>query len=343
VTAPNSETAYTYTVTARNKAGSGEASPQSNARRAVGAPAAPTGASLSEAETGGAGRAVTVSFNELTAAQRNGAQAGEVSYRATFSDGRTMAITNGQKVGGFTNGKAVNVRITSVANTDGASYSSAPSTESANVTPYGAPGTPSVSGQNGAREQQTVTFSWSAPAANSHDVAQIRIRVDGGSWQNVANSGSKTVNTRAYNKRVTFEAQSVNSRGTAGAVASTAASSGDAPPPPPPPKTEWHLVVGGQLPAGHRTCMDPRTGTNFSPGPPASCAGGHWANDRSNPNPTLLSKCWILRSGGIYWYQQNGGGKSINNGLYVKGIHVTLEGRGSDLGSAPPSGMPPCG
>ena len=99
----------------------------------------------------------------------------------------------------------------------------------------------------------------------SHDVAQIQIRVDGGYWDNVANSGSRAVNTGAYNKQVKFEARSLNSQGTAGAVASTSAKSGDAPPPPPPPKTEWTVTVGGggtDLDNGHRTCMENANGSS---------------------------------------------------------------------------------
>ncbi|MGM0929734.1 MAG: Ig-like domain-containing protein [Actinomycetota bacterium] len=339
VTAPNSETAYTYSVTARNKAGSGEASAQSNARRAVGAPDAPTGVALKEAQTGGAGRAVTVSFHELTAAQRNGAQAGEVSYRATFSDGRTMAISNGQQVGGFTNGKAVNVRITSVANSDGASYSSAPSAASANATPYGAPGTPSVSGQNGAREQKSVSFSWNAPALGSHDVAQIQVRVDGGSWDNVANSGSRAVNTGAYNKQVKFEARSLNSQGKAGAIASTSAKSGDAPPPPPPPKTEWTVTVGGggtDLGNGHRTCMENADGSsdNFNNG---KCAGDHWAIWGSD----IVVQCYVQWGSGK-WYKQIGGGQPQNHNMVVKGLHIREAGSNGHLANSAPAGMGRC-
>ncbi|MGW6174971.1 Ig-like domain-containing protein [Arthrobacter sp. NPDC055138] len=342
VTAPNSETAYTYSVTARNKAGSGEASPQSNARRAVGAPDAPTGVALKEAQTGGAGRSVTVSFNELTAAQRNGAQAGEVSYRATFSDGRTMAITNGQQVGGFANGKAVNVRITTVANSDGASYSSAPSAASGNATPYGAPGnaTASASGQSGETNSPQVTVNWGPPNTASHDVAKLQINVDGKGWENVSvASGSRTVNV-GHSTKVDIKVRAGNSKGDMGAVASASGTSGSKPKPKPP--TSWTLTVGGQLPEGHRTCMDERVGTNFNPGPPVSCDGDHWANDRDNPHQTLLSNCWIKRSGDIFWYQQSGGGRSKNIGLFVKGIHVT-HGGGSDMGNGPPSGMPGCG
>ncbi|MGF9662161.1 Ig-like domain-containing protein [Arthrobacter crystallopoietes] len=337
ITAPNSETDYTYTVTARNKAGDGEASPQSNARRAVGAPEAPTSVSLKEANTGGAGRSVTVSFDQLTAAQRNGARAGEVSYRATFSDGRSMAINSGQTVSGFPNGTNVTAQVTAVANSDGASYNSAPSARSNSANPYGAPGTPNVSGQNGAAEQKRVTFSWSAPNTSTHDVKQIQIRIDGGGWQNVANSGSRTVNTNGYNEQHKIEARSLNSRGDAGTIASATARSGDAPPPPPPPKTQWDLVVGGsgtQLES--RSCMESANGSSDNYGGPGSCSGDHW----TYPGNNITATCYVVWPSGN-WYKQVSGTRSINNGLVVKGIHVKEPG-GSHLGSRAPSGMPRC-
>jgi len=337
ITAPNSETDYTYTVTARNKAGDGEASPQSNARRAVGAPEAPTSVSLKEANTGGAGRSVTVSFNQLTAAQRNGARAGEVSYRATFSDGRSMAINSGQTVSGFANGYNVTAQVTAVANSDGASYNSAPSARSNAANPYGAAGTPNVSGQNGAAEQKRVTFSWSAPNTSTHDVKQIQIRIDGGGWQNVANSGSRTVNTNGYNEQHKIEARSLNSRGDAGTIASATARSGDAPPPPPPPKTQWDLVVGGsgtQLES--RSCMESANGSSDNYGGPGSCSGDHW----TYPGNNITATCYVVWPSGN-WYKQVSGTRSINNGLVVKGIHVKEPG-GSHLGSRSPSGMPRC-
>ncbi|WP_264668029.1 Ig-like domain-containing protein [Arthrobacter sp. VKM Ac-2550] len=337
VTAPNSETDYTYTVTARNKAGDGESSPQSNARRAVGAPAAPTGVSLKEANTGGAGRAVTVSFNELTAAQRNGARAGEVSYRASFNDGRSMTITNGQKVTGFTNGTAVTVQVTAVANSDGASYNSPASAKSGAANPYGAPGKPSASGkgQSGETTNPQVTLSWGPPNTSTHDVDKLQINIDGKGWENVAvRSGSRTVNA-GHSETHSIKVRAVNSRGDVGSTASASATSGSKPKPKPP--TSWQVVVGGSgtdLQTNHRTCMESQDGSsnNFNNG---ECRNGHWADWGS----TITVDCYVVWPS-KNWYRQSSGGK--NSGMVIKGIHIHEAGKGGNMGGSAPAGMPRC-
>ena len=86
--------------------------------------------------------------------------------------------------------------------------------------------------------------------------------------------------------------------------------------------------------------MDFKNGTNYNRGD-ASCDGDHWANAWCT-TPNLVVKCYISRSGGIRWYQQApGGGRSINDGLYVKGTDVTYDGA-SDLSGSSPSGMREC-
>ncbi|EMY33221.1 fibronectin type III domain-containing protein [Arthrobacter crystallopoietes BAB-32] len=338
ITAPNSEADYTYTVTARNKAGDGEASPQSNPRRAVGAPDAPTGVSLKEANTGGAGRSVTISFNELTAAQRNGARAGEVSYRAAFSDGRSMAVSSGQTVGGFTNGSNVTAQVTAVANSDGASYNSAPSARSNAAKPYGAPGTPSASGQgqSGETNNPQVTLSWAPPDTANHDVEKLQINIDGKGWENVAvRSGSRTLNV-AHDSSHTIKVRAANSRGTYGAEASASARAGSKPKPKPP--TEWKLTVGGSgTTLESRTCMEYRGSMGDNYDGPGDCDGNHW----SYPGDSITSKCYIV-SGSNRWYHQDAGSRGINNGLFIRGDHVRQSSGGGHLNGGAPAGMPRC-
>ena len=183
-----------------------------------------------------------------------------------------------------------------------------------------------------------MTVNWGPPNTASHDVAKLQINVEGKGWENVSvSSGSRTVNV-GHSTTVDIKVRAINSKGEIGAVASASASSGSKPKPKPP--TSWTLQVGGSLEPGFRTCMDPRSGTNYSPGPPASCAGGHWANER-NEYPTLVTNCWLVRAG-TYWYKQESGGKAKNIGLYIKGEHVTLAGGGSHLGGNPPAGMSKC-
>ena len=88
-TANNSEAEYTFTVQAENKAGKGAVSPPSAPRRATGKLGQVSGVSAAAADTGGAGRQVTINFKELTAAERNGSAYGEVSYSYNASTGQS--------------------------------------------------------------------------------------------------------------------------------------------------------------------------------------------------------------------------------------------------------------
>ena len=71
------------------------------------------GVSATPANTDGAGRQVTIQFNRLTDAQRNGSRAEEVSYRYS-AGGQSGPISPGETVGGFTNGQALSVTVTAV-------------------------------------------------------------------------------------------------------------------------------------------------------------------------------------------------------------------------------------
>lgn len=330
IVVPNAEADYSYSVRAYNKAGWTEYGAQSAPRRAVGSPAAPSNVSLAESRTGAEGRHVVVSFSELTAEQRNGARASEVSYRANFSDGRQMGIRPGQEVGGFPNGPAVTATVTAIVNSDGANYSSQPA-GSNQVNPYGRPGTPSANARGGAEGVKRVTVSWGPPNLANNDVAQIQININGGGWQNVANSGDRNVATNGYNEQVTIKVRSLNSRGTAGNVAQASARSGAQPPPPPPPPPAnngpWPITGGGQL--SSRSCMDPANGTNWTG---SGCIGNHWLY----AGETMQSNCYITRSSGTWYRQQSGPNTDANNnGLFLKGIHTTR-------GTNPPAGMPRC-
>ncbi|MFD0759532.1 Ig-like domain-containing protein [Arthrobacter ulcerisalmonis] len=219
--ANNSETAYTVTVQADNKAGKGAVSNPSAPRRATGKLGTVTGVSAVPANTNAAGRQLTITFNNLTAAQRNGSSAGEVSYQYRAGN-LSGPIVSGATIGGFTNGQAASVTITAVSSVAPSSDASTPAT----ATPYGSPGTPSASGTNGAVNDQSVSFSWSSPSSSAFDVASTRIRINGGAWENVAASGSRTVNTGGWQQTRTFDVQTLNSLGTGSAVVSASATSG---------------------------------------------------------------------------------------------------------------------
>ena len=78
VTVGNSESDYTFTVSATNKAGTSGTSAQSAAIRAAGKPG------IRQQRHGGGQRGVSgqldVTFTRLTAAQRNGSTADEIRY-----------------------------------------------------------------------------------------------------------------------------------------------------------------------------------------------------------------------------------------------------------------------
>ncbi len=98
VTVANSEADYTFTVSATNKAGVSGASQQSAPPiRAAGKPGmvgTPPSAAL--VETNADGGKIQVTFNPLTAADRNGANVNEISYRyALTSGGGSGAIPSG--------------------------------------------------------------------------------------------------------------------------------------------------------------------------------------------------------------------------------------------------------
>ncbi|ASN19534.1 Ig-like domain-containing protein [Arthrobacter sp. YN] len=215
------ESAYTFTVQAENKAGKSLVSAASPPRRATGKLGTVQNVSATPANTGAAGGQLTINFTALGDTQRNGSKANEVSY--TYSaGGRSGAIQPGQTIGGFANGQATNVTVTAHSTVAPSSDAS----KAANATPFGAPGTPSASGSNGAVNQKSVTFNWSSPSASTNDVKTTKIRIDNGGWETVGASGSRTINTAGWEETHSIAVQTFNSLGTGGPVASASAQSG---------------------------------------------------------------------------------------------------------------------
>ncbi|HSO15728.1 MAG TPA: Ig-like domain-containing protein, partial [Arthrobacter sp.] len=323
-TANNSETGYTFTVQAENKAGKGAVSAPSAPRRATGKLGQVSGVSATPADTGGAGRAVVINFRELDAAGRNGSQPGEVSYTYYASpSGKTGAISPGQKVGGFPNGQAATITVT-------ANSSVAPSSDAstgATATPYGSPGTPSASGQNGAENQQNLSFSWSSPSTATNDVDYTQISIDNGGWERVPASGSRTINTGGFSEPHQIRVQTVNSLGTGGPIATASAQSGTE-------KTRWTTRLNSGM---DRSCTDLPGPTSYDP--QAFTCDGKGGYDRPwmSHFDTFDIMCWkphgTTYGGDGQWYYIMRG--SPNQTRWINSTHTSI-------GPPAQSGVPNC-
>ncbi len=337
ITVPNSEQGYTYDVRAKNKAGWSVFGAQSAPRRAVGSPASPAPAQLRETNTGGTGQSVTITFSPLTAAQRNGARAGEVSYQASFNGGGWRGVNSGDTVSGFANGSRVTATLRAVVNSDGASMNGAPSGASNAVTPYGRPHAPNASSGTSERGNKRVYFTWSAPASNGRAVAYVRYRhvAPTKEWRNGGMSGKADFPADDYGKSVSLEFQTCD---VTGQCSEGRVISGQAGAAPKPPQTRWDLVVGGgRTDLTTRSCMESPDFSSNNYGGPGNCKGDHW----TYPGNSITASCFVSSGSGL-WYKQVAGTRGINNGLIVKGLHVREAGTQANLYGSKPTGMPRC-
>ncbi len=202
VSVPTSEVPYTYRIRAQNKAGWGDWSPMSAPRRGVNKPDAPV---LSAVTPGDRSLTLTWSRSAL-----NGAKTTEVQYQYSINGGSSWAAMPGNNVvTGLANGTNYNVRVRAVATVDGSTYASDPSGQIVG-NPYGPLKQPAVSAS---QNPTSVTFNWDAgPAANGRSIKTVRIRIDGGGWQNVGASGSRTVGD-GYSQRHTIDVEVTDQAG----------------------------------------------------------------------------------------------------------------------------------
>lgn len=220
VNVTTSTTDYTFRVRASNKAGWGEWGASSAPRRAFGVPGAPTNV---QASTPRGDSTIDVTF---TPAPGNGANAGELQYEYSLNGGGWQAFS-GRTIGGVSNGTTYTVRLRAYTAMDGVRYNGDPSAQSNGAVPYGPVRNPGVSAT---RDGTSITFQWSAPAENGRKITQMQIRIDGGSWQNVANNGSRT-NNYGYSERHTIDARAQDAEGQWSNVVSDAATTVDRPRP----------------------------------------------------------------------------------------------------------------
>jgi hypothetical protein len=227
VTVDNSETTYTFTVRAQNKAGWGQWSAASAPRQAAGTPSAPANVVATEGND-----RVSVTW---VPGSLNGATASQATYQYSVNgggwrgdwvaggSGGSGTIGNGQ----VNNNGSYSVRIRAVTSFDGFTEAGDPSAASNQVAPYGPIGNPSASAS---ASGTSITVSWSSPARNGRDIT-TQIRINNGSWETVPASGNRTADvgystTRSIDVRTTAAGQTT--------TASASARTQDAPPPPQP-------------------------------------------------------------------------------------------------------------
>ncbi|VXB42191.1 Fibronectin type III domain protein [Microbacterium sp. 8M] len=216
VTVGNSTSDYTFQVRGNNKAGAGAWSAASNPQRAFGQPGATTITSAKEENNN-----IAVTY---TLADANGASGSEIHYEYSIGGGWSRNW-DGTNIPAANNGTyTVSVRAYSVVGGQESQPGTAGSRSG--LQPYGPVGTP---GARAVNNGQSVTLSWSAPARNGRDVS-IKISVDGGGWQSVADSGSTTVGN-GYDQTHSIRVQAFDTEGQSSNIASASAKT-DSPPPP---------------------------------------------------------------------------------------------------------------
>lgn len=130
VVVDTSETDYSFSVTARNKAGSSAASADSAARRGAVAPGAPTNVTAEPRDT-----ALHVTYG---AASGNGSRASELTYRYRINQtGAEGQVPADGVIGGLSNGTTYSVSIWAVSSVEG--VQPGPATSSNEVVPFGKP------------------------------------------------------------------------------------------------------------------------------------------------------------------------------------------------------------
>lgn len=172
---------YTFTVMAENRAGESQTSGESDPVRSFGAPGQTTGVS---AEANGNSGQAEVSYTEP---DDNGQAIARTEYR--LNGGSARVLPTGGTITGLTNGQSYRVQVRACN-----SYCGDWSSSSSAFTPYGPPGTPSVSSS---ASGQDVRFNWSAPGGNGATIEYAEYRTNSGSgwssWQRGNPSGNTTV------------------------------------------------------------------------------------------------------------------------------------------------------
>jgi hypothetical protein len=317
VTVDNSESGYTFTVSATNKAGTSGTSAQSAAVRAVGKPdmvGKPTAALV---DTGGDGGRIDVRFPVLTDAQRNGSTPGEITYKYRLtSGGGSGNIAAGGAVVPAANGTDTAVVVWAVSSRSSTAGDASPASNTVN--PYGLAFAPTVTGSNSSGVgDRTVSWNWNQPSGNGRAVTGYQYSLDGGGWQDTGQrSFSKTV---GFSETHTLRVRAI-SAGQAGRIGSDTSRSGAEPPPPAP--TSWDIRA-----TPVRTCTEANSSTNSyrNTNPDQCLSPGRWFDTGYTAQAD-----YYVQWGTRIWYHLTSGAASGN----------FARGDTTSLGTNPPAGMP---
>ncbi|MDQ0726930.1 hypothetical protein QFZ21_001930 [Microbacterium sp. W4I20] len=216
-----SETAYTYRIRAENKAGWGEWSAQSAPRRGVVPPGAPTSLRIAAENDS----ALAIAFN---AGSSGGASSNEISYQYRLNGSNWNGVPGDRTIRGLNNGTDYTVEVRAVATVSGSTYSGAVS-NSARGNPHGIPHTPGVSAESLTTQ---VRLHWNANgSANGRQINLTQISIDGGGWQDVAQSGTVDVGG-GYSETHTIRSRARDTSGAWSAESGTAQATSQPPPAP---------------------------------------------------------------------------------------------------------------
>lgn len=208
VVVDTNETDYTFSVTARNKAGSSAPSADSAPRRAAIAPGTPTNVVASPADT-----AVTVTF---TPGPGNGNRPADITYRYRVNQTGAQGIANpgGTSIGGLANGSTYSVSVWAESSVEGVARS--PEASSTEAVPFGKP---IISLQGVDRLDGGVRFRWHV-SSNGRPLTQASYGAEGaneytqtGMGPNQSSTLSVTYANEAGTESATWSGQSNDKSG----------------------------------------------------------------------------------------------------------------------------------
>ncbi|TKV27853.1 hypothetical protein FDK12_10190 [Arthrobacter sp. NamB2] len=285
VTVENSESPYTFTVSARNKAGAGAASVPSEPRQAVGAPGAVPGVSATPGD-----RQLTVAHG---AAPANGATSDQTRYEYQLNGGAFSALPADRTLRGLANGSPYRVGIRAVNSASGSSFPG-PVSQSNEVVPFGKPNTPGITSSPA---EQQVNFSIGATATNGRPISSVAWSTSTGQSGTVPASGGSATGGSGYDQDVTISVTVTDSEG----QTSTTSHTGRTGPTPPPP-TRRAVLNDTYISGGCE--YNARSGPTADSEASCRAASGTWHRNGFE----FQAQC--IQQGGSYpvYEQQSGGG-----------------------------------